>query len=113
MLSEPPLSSVAREPSGGFSPGLYLPVSAPCAIGDQTIWPTPSSVQVGTTSSSITRQSMLYCGWLETSGMCSSRASACAAADVLGPPLRDPDVERLARCTTSAKASIVSSSGVS
>ncbi len=76
IISEPPLSSVAREPSGGCSPGLYLPVSAPWAIGDQTIWPTPSSSQVGTTSSSMTRQSMLYWGWLETSEMCSSRASA-------------------------------------
>ena len=73
------MSSVAREPSGGCSPGLYLPVSAPWAIGDQTIWPMPSSSQVGTTSASMTRQSMLYCGWLETRGMCSSRASSCAA----------------------------------
>ena len=54
-------------------------MSAPCAIGDQTIWPIPSSSQVGTTSASITRHSMLYCGWLDTSGMRSSRASACAA----------------------------------
>ena len=39
----------------------------------------PSSSQVGTTSGSITRQSMLYCGWFETSGIRSSRASLCAA----------------------------------
>ena len=51
----------------------------PCAIGDQTIWPIPSSSQVGTTSASMTRQSMEYCGWFDTSGIRSSRASAWAA----------------------------------
>ena len=112
-MSAPPLSSVAREPSGGCSPGLYLPVSAPWAIGDQTIWPMPSSWQVGTTSASMTRHSMLYCGWFETRGMCSSRASAWPRRISSARPLRDADVERLAERTTSAKASIVSSSGVS
>src|SRR3954468_11843082 len=104
----PPDSSVARLPCGGCSPGLYLPVSAPCAIGDQTIWPRPSSSQVGTTSASITRHSMLYCGWFEISGTCSSSASDFAArvSSARGavpprarppppPPLGDADVERL------------------
>jgi hypothetical protein len=43
-----------------------LPVSTPCAIGDQTIWPMPSRSQSGTTSASMTRHSMEYCGWEET-----------------------------------------------
>ena len=37
IMSAPPLASVAREPAGGRSPGRYLPVRTPCAIGDQTI----------------------------------------------------------------------------
>ncbi len=72
------------------APGRYLPVSTPCAIGDQTIWDSPSSAQVGTTSPSITRQSIEYCGWLETSGTPSSWASAwpariCSAVHSLTP----------------------------
>ena len=35
-------------------------------MGDQTIWPIPSASHSGTTSGSMTRQSMLYCGWLDT-----------------------------------------------
>ena len=72
----PPLSSVARDPAGGCSPGLYFPVSTPCAIGENTTWPIPSSSEVGTTSASITRQIMLYCGWFDTNGIFSSRASS-------------------------------------
>jgi hypothetical protein len=74
IMSAPPFSSVAREPAGGCSPGLYLPVSTPWATGDHTIWETPSSREVGTTSSSMTRQSMEYCGWLEMSWKPSSFA---------------------------------------
>jgi hypothetical protein len=90
-----PWSSVAREPSGGCWPGRYLPVSTPWAIGDQTIWPMPSSLAGGTTSASMTRHSIEYCGWLETSGMPSS-GERVAGSDLLGGPLRDADVERLA-----------------
>ena len=79
IMSAPPFSSVAREPSGSGWPGAYLPVSTPCAIGDQTIWPMPSSLLVGTTSDSITRQSMEYCGWLEISETPRSVARACAS----------------------------------
>ncbi len=79
IMSAPPFSSVAREPAGCSSPGLYLPVRTPWAMGDQTICPMPSSWLVGTTSSSMTRQSMEYWGWFDTSGMWSSRASSCAA----------------------------------
>ena len=78
-FAPPPLSSVAREPSGGGSPGLYLPVRMPWSIGEKTTWLMPSSRQVGTTSASMIRYSALYCGWLETKGMRSSRASAWPA----------------------------------
>jgi len=79
MKFAPDFSSVARDPAGGGCPGRYLPVSTPCAIGDHTIWLIPSSSQVGTTSASMTRHNMEYCGWLETNGIFSSWASACAA----------------------------------
>ena len=79
MKFAPDFSSVAREPSGGGWPGWYLPVSTPCAIGDHTIWPMPSSSQVGMTSASMTRHSIEYCGWFDTRWIFSSRASACAA----------------------------------
>ncbi len=66
----------ARPPSGAGAPGLYLPVRMPWATGDQTTWETPpSSREVGTTRSSITRHSIEYCGWFDTSWMPSSRAS--------------------------------------
>ena len=67
MKSAPDLSSVAREPVGGCLPGSYLPVSTPCAIGENTTWPRPSSIDVGTTSASMTRHSIEYCGWFDTS----------------------------------------------
>ena len=75
-MSAPPFSSVARDPAGGSAPRLYLPVSTPCAIGENTIWLMPSSREAGTTSPSMTRQSIEYCGWLETRGMLSSFARA-------------------------------------
>jgi len=79
IMSAPPLSSVAREPSGGCSPGRYFPVSTPCAMGEYTTWEMPSSAQVGTTSASMTRHSMEYCGWLEIIEMPRSWARACPA----------------------------------
>ena len=86
----PPLSSVAREPSGGGSPGRYLPVRMPCATGDQTTCEMPSSCDAGTTSGSITRHSIEYCGWLEISWTPRSAASAwpcrsCSAVHSLTP----------------------------
>ena len=42
IMSAPPLSSVARDPSGGASPGLYLPVSTPWASGDQAVTEAPA-----------------------------------------------------------------------
>ena len=34
-------------------------------MGEKTIWPIPSFSHSGMTSDSMTRQIMLYCGWLE------------------------------------------------
>jgi hypothetical protein len=90
MKVDPPFSSVARESFGGGSPGRYLPVSTPWATGDQQIWDTPSSVDVGTTHSSMTRYSIEYCGWFETSWKPRSFARAwpariCAASHSLTP----------------------------
>src|SRR3954454_716516 len=59
-------SDAARESSVGASPGLYLPVSTPCASGDQTIWEMPCSSQKGISSASGARQIIEYCGWDET-----------------------------------------------
>ena len=63
-----PIDLAARRasPAGGGSPGLYLPVSTPCASGDQTICEIPLAAHSGITSCSGTRQSIEYCGWLET-----------------------------------------------
>ena len=64
---KPPIARcAARESSGGGSPGRYLPVSTPCASGDQTICEIPFAAQSGITSRSGSRQSSEYCGWLET-----------------------------------------------
>jgi hypothetical protein len=51
---------------GGGAPGRYLPVSTPWASGDQTICEMPFAAQSGITSSSGSRHSSEYCGWLET-----------------------------------------------
>ena len=76
MKSAPLFSSVAREPAGSGWPGRYLPLSTPCAIGDQTICEMPSSSDAGTTLPSMTRHSIEYCGWFEMSWKPSSFASA-------------------------------------
>ena len=96
IIFEPPLESVARLPSGAGLPGWYLPLSTPCAIGDQTIWERPSSSDVGITSASMTRHSMEYCGWLEISWKPRSLARAWPSRIWLGRPLADADVEGLA-----------------
>ena len=80
---KPPISSLAaRVPSAGGSPGWYLPVSTPCASGDQTIWEMPFASQTRSTPlSSMRRHSSEYCGWLETGfSRPSSRAIATAAS---------------------------------
>ena len=60
------LLEVAREPAGGGAPGRYLPVSTPCASGDQTTCEIPLRSHSGITSASGARHSAEYCGWLET-----------------------------------------------
>ena len=77
-------------------PGWYLPVRMPWSIGENTTWLIPSSRQVGTTSASITRYSALYCGWLETNGMLQLAGQCVTRPQLVGRPLADPDVERLA-----------------
>ena len=57
----------------------------------------PSFSQSGTTSASMTRQIMLYCGWFETI----LSKPICAAmlhrgGDLVGPPLGDADIQHLA-----------------
>jgi hypothetical protein len=62
IMSAPPLSSVARDPAGGAWPGWYLPVRTPWAIGDHTTCERPNCRETGTTSPSMTRHSIEYCG---------------------------------------------------
>ena len=81
---------------GAGWPGRYLPLSTPCAIGDQTICEMPSSSEAGTTLASMTRHSMEYCGWLEISWKPSSLDERVALAELLRRPLADADVQRLA-----------------
>src|SRR4051794_3028051 len=104
-------SEVARVPSGSGSPGLYFPVKTPCASGDQTICEMPLAFEAGMTSRSGPRQSIEYCGWLETNF---STPGSCAASSILsaGHSLK-PSQRALPARTTSVSASIVSSSGVS
>ena len=60
----------------------------------------------------MTRHSIEYCGWLETSGTRSSRASRYAALISSARHSDTPMYSALPARTTSAKASMVSSSGV-
>ena len=71
-------------------------MSTPCATGDQTICEMPSSRDVGTTSPSMTRHSIEYCGWFEISWKPSSLRERVAGADLVRGPLADADVQRLA-----------------
>src|SRR5687768_11595619 len=78
----------AREFRGGGRPGRYFPVNTPCASGDQTIWPMPFAAQSGITSSSGSRHSMEYCGWLLTNRSTPDIAIAaeiCSAFHSLNP----------------------------
>ena len=104
---------MARLPAGSSAPLVYLPVSTPCATGDQTICEMPSSFEVGTTSSSMTRQSSEYSGWFETSWIFSSRARACASRSCSAFHSETPMYSTLPWRTRSANVSIVSSRGVS
>jgi hypothetical protein len=87
-----------------------LPASTPWAIGDQTICEMPFSAHSGKTSSSGPRQSMWYCGWLETSF--SVPATSRPAWICSGDHSLKPIARALPARTTSVSASIVSSIGV-
>ena len=109
-----PVGSVARESAGGAAPGWYLPVSTPCAIGENTICPMPSFSHSGTTSGSMTRHSMLYCGWFDTIRSRPSSAAARSAAAISSARHSDTPMYRtLPARTRSSKARMVSSIGVS
>ncbi len=82
-------------------------------MGDHTICESPSSRDVGTTSSSMTRQSMEYCGWEEMSWNPRSCASAWPARIWSAVHSETPMYRALPWRTMSANACIVSSSGVS
>jgi hypothetical protein len=71
-------SPAAREPSG--MPSRYLSVSNPCASGEKTMQPTPSSPSVSRSSGSIQRLSIEYDGWWISSGVPRSRRMAAASA---------------------------------
>jgi hypothetical protein len=80
---------------------------------DTTIWPRPAASDAGMTSDSMTRHSIEYCGWLLTRGTCRSWASAAASRISSARHSETPMYNALPDRTTSAKASIVSSRGVS
>ena len=83
-------------------------------MGDQTTCPMPSFSDSGTTSASMTRQSMLYCGWLDTirsKPILSAISSACAISDARHS--ETPTYMTLPARTRSSNARSVSSSGVS
>ena len=82
-------------------------------MGEKTTCDIPSSTQAGTTSASMTRQSMECSAWFETSGTPSSRASAAPAWISSARHSETPMYSALPARTTSAKAWMVSSSGVS
>jgi hypothetical protein len=87
-----------------------LPVSTPCASGDQTICEIPCSRRAGSPRPPA-RQSAEYCGWLETNFATPGqleRLAICSAGHSL-----KPDPAALPASTTSVSACIVSSSGVS
>ena len=75
-------------------PGLYLPVSTPCASGDQTICEMPCSSQNGISSASGARQIMLYCGWEETNFLVFGDFER--GLDLLDGPLAEADLAGLA-----------------
>ena len=76
-FGESELGRLAREPSG--MPSRYLSVSMPCASGEKTMQPTPSSPSASSSSGSIQRLSIEYDGWWMRSGVPSSRRIAAAS----------------------------------
>jgi hypothetical protein len=74
-LSEP--CRAARESCG--TPCRYLSVSIPCASGEKTMQPTPSSSSASSSSASIQRLSIEYEGWWIRSGVPRAARIACAS----------------------------------
>ena len=77
-------------------PSRYLPVSMPCASGENAMQPTPSRPARRAGPSSIQRLSIEYDGWWISSGVPSSRRIGRPRGCAPGVG-RDADVERLAR----------------
>ena len=80
-------SLAARLPGGGAAPGAYLPVSTPCASGENARLPIPCRAHAGNTFPSGFRHSIEYCGWLDEPAV-PPPAPAIAAAE--GRAAADP-----------------------
>ena len=61
-IDQPICSDASRESGGTSSADRYFPVRTPWASGDQTICEMPFASQSGTTSASIWRRRIEYCG---------------------------------------------------
>ena len=111
---KPPISSlVARVPCGGGWSGSYLPVSTPCPSGDQTICDMPFSAHSGITSSSGSRQTSEYWGWLETNFLKPREAERSIASWIFSAGHSEKPMYRVFPLSTArVRASMVSSSGV-
>ena len=113
-MNPDPLASVALDCAGTGSPARYLPVRIPWAMGEKTIWVIPSFSHRGVTSDSITRQIMLYCGWLDTIRSKPISAAIWTAAAISSVRHSEtPTYSTLPWRTRSSKARRVSASGAS
>src|ERR1039457_2399987 len=95
-MNPDPLGSVARDPAGGALPGWYLPVSTPCAIGEKTTWPIPSR-RAGGDAPCLTPPPDHAVLRLVRDDPVEPHlvGNLQGRRDLIGPPLRDPDVEHL------------------
>ena len=76
---------------------MYLPVSTPWAMGDQTTWEMPELLAtVGTTSASMTRQSIGVLRLVGDQLEAEVLGQRVAVAELVRGPLADADVEHLA-----------------
>src|ERR1700728_3707849 len=100
------IASLAKRLSvGSGCPGLYLPVSTPCASGDQTICEMPLAEHSGNTSASGACHSMEYWGLGrdeqagpgDIDGRLNLLGSPFAEAEVAGLALLHDLLERLDR----------------
>src|ERR1700733_4255518 len=102
--------SAARLSVGAGARGSYLPVSTPCASGDQTICEIPDFEQSASSAFSGSRCSREYCGWLETNF--STPAILSEASTRSTGHSEKPTYLVFPERTACVRASIVSSSGV-